>query len=291
MTTLSRRDINKLKAKRDVPGLIKALDHEDGAIRARAAAALRKMEDARASEALGAVLDDDFLDVRREATLGLGEKGDPRATEALIRLLETEPEDKVWYPAARLLSRMGDAQDALERVSKTTLSPNRSQFLRDLSLQAWKQEKAARVDTDPEVDRLREASDAEGLLRLERERPQHGHGVRDALRQLPDPSRAVDGLVALIAAGEDDYVAAKAPAYLDLWRDMGPPHSAFDMAHARGTAYADYVRFEFTAIEVFDKAGGAKAVEGLQRLASGSSDRDVREHAARRLAQAEGAQS
>jgi hypothetical protein len=141
---------------------------------------------------------------------------------------------------------------------------------------------------DPEVDRLREAGDAEGLLRLERENPQHGSEVTDALRQLPDPSPAVDALLALVAAGEDDYIATKATAYLDLWRDWGPPHSSFDMAKAREVAYADYVGFELIAIQVFENAGGTKAVGGLRRLASSSSDRDVRESAGSALAQVEG---
>jgi hypothetical protein len=55
--------------------------------------------------------------------------------------------------------------------------------------------------------------------------------------------------------------------------------------------YADYVGFELTAIGVFENAGGTKAAEGLQRLASRSSDRDVREYAAKTLARVEGAQA
>ena len=94
-------NIEKLKAKGNIKGLIKALGYKkDAAIRQAAAQALmemgfgwsavealRKIGDARAVEPLIAALRDGDSDVRYKAARALWGIGDPRAIEPLIALL------------------------------------------------------------------------------------------------------------------------------------------------------------------------------------------------------------
>ncbi len=71
-------DVEKLKAKRDVPGLIKALKYQkDLRFRPAAAGALGQIGDARAVKPLIAALKDRDMNVRRAAAGALGEIGAP----------------------------------------------------------------------------------------------------------------------------------------------------------------------------------------------------------------------
>ena len=138
-------DVEKLKAKRDVPGLIRALGYQKdprGDVRksaiealgvigdARAVAplvvvlsgqsrsvhqavieALAKIGDPRAVEPLIAVFRDDrrydYREVRKSAVEGLGQLGDARAVEPLIAALR---EEWVRVAAATALGQLGDAR-------------------------------------------------------------------------------------------------------------------------------------------------------------------------------------
>lgn len=78
-------NVEKLKAKRDVPGLIKALDYQpDGSVRKAAAEALGEIGDPGAFEPLVIALKKNDRFVRQSTARALGKIGDARAVEPLI---------------------------------------------------------------------------------------------------------------------------------------------------------------------------------------------------------------
>ncbi len=84
-------NVEKSKAKRDVKGLIKALDYKrDEKVRVEAARALGEIGDPLAVGALTETCSDTHLSVRFEATKALGQIGDARAISNLIAFLGTE---------------------------------------------------------------------------------------------------------------------------------------------------------------------------------------------------------
>jgi len=77
-------NVEKLKEKRDLKGLIKALRYKrDGVVRQTAAEVLGEIGDARAVEPLLAALRDEDSDVREAAAEALGKIGDARAAVPL----------------------------------------------------------------------------------------------------------------------------------------------------------------------------------------------------------------
>jgi len=100
-------NIEKLKAKGDVGGLIKALEYrKDTAVRISAAKALGELKDARTVEPLIAVLKDRDWSVREAAAGALGQLGDSRAVEPLIAVLKDSGKD-VHEAAADALKKLG----------------------------------------------------------------------------------------------------------------------------------------------------------------------------------------
>ena len=108
-------NIEKMKSRRDVQGLIKALDYEkDGFVRSQAAYALRELGNARAVEPLIAALKDKESGVKMVAVAALGELcaqlGDAalctRAVQPLIAALG-DSEVHVRIHAAEALDRIG----------------------------------------------------------------------------------------------------------------------------------------------------------------------------------------
>ena len=80
-------DVEKMKAKRDIDGLIKALDYQkDESVRAAAAQALGEVGDARAVEPLTRALRD--YHAKKEAANALAKIGNARAIDALVNELE-----------------------------------------------------------------------------------------------------------------------------------------------------------------------------------------------------------
>ena len=103
-------NVEKMEAKRDVTGLIKALDYQkDASVRRAAAEALGKLKDARAVVPLIAALEDESTAVRREAAEALGKSGDARAVEPLIVALRDKVTD-VRLNAAEALGELKDAR-------------------------------------------------------------------------------------------------------------------------------------------------------------------------------------
>jgi HEAT repeat protein len=101
-------DVQKLKAKRDVRGLIKALGYQsDWSIRKQAAKVLGEIGDSRAVEPLIAALEDSTGSVVFDAAIALGQIGDLRAIEPLIVALEKWPEGYVTCAPADALVKIG----------------------------------------------------------------------------------------------------------------------------------------------------------------------------------------
>jgi ankyrin repeat protein len=99
-------NVEKLKAKKDVKGLIKALSYQkDYRVRKDAVKDLGQIGDARAVESLIVALKDGNIDVRKAAAGALGDIGDARALKSLITALQ---DDDVCNAAAIALGKIGD---------------------------------------------------------------------------------------------------------------------------------------------------------------------------------------
>ena len=96
-------DVEKLRAAKDVKGLIKALGYKDWMVRSKAAKALGPLRDARATEPLIAALDDKLS--RSDAIGSLGQIGDPRAVAPLVDIFLKDDSDAITVVWA--LSRLG----------------------------------------------------------------------------------------------------------------------------------------------------------------------------------------
>lgn len=81
-------NIEKMEAKGDVEGLIKALKDKDKVVRKEATIALGRVKDTRAVEPLIEAMKDKDYHVQRQAAQALGKIGDARALEPLIKTLE-----------------------------------------------------------------------------------------------------------------------------------------------------------------------------------------------------------
>lgn len=108
---IGKPNIEKLKVKKDVEGLIKALKHKDRDIREKAAKALGKIKGERAVETLIQALKDEGTWVRQEAAKALGKIKDKRAVRPLIQVLKDcryEDAGGVAEEAAEALGKIKD---------------------------------------------------------------------------------------------------------------------------------------------------------------------------------------
>ncbi|NSW54250.1 MAG: HEAT repeat domain-containing protein [Anaerolineae bacterium] len=105
-------NIEKMKAKKDVEGLIKALSYQkDWLLRQDAAQALGDLADARSVEPLIAALDDENHEVSEYAAVALGRIGGVRTTELLITALtDGSGSEGVRSSAAKALGEIGDSR-------------------------------------------------------------------------------------------------------------------------------------------------------------------------------------
>ena len=104
---LFKPNVEKLAAKKDVEGLIKALKHNDASVQVAAGYALEEIEDASAVEPLLQALKDEDEHVRWRAVERLGFIGDKRALDPLILALK-DKEENVREEAAEALGEIGD---------------------------------------------------------------------------------------------------------------------------------------------------------------------------------------
>lgn len=103
-------NIEKLKAKHDVRGLVKALTYEgDARVRQQAALALGALKAPQVGEPLMAALQDSDPAVRCSAARALAQLGESHATPAISKLLE-DKDPTVHSEAARVLGQIGGAQ-------------------------------------------------------------------------------------------------------------------------------------------------------------------------------------
>ena len=105
---LFRPNVEKMKRRRDVSALARALGDREESVREDAAGALGEIGDPRAVEALCVALRDDHAWVRKEAAWALRKIGDPRAVEPLCLALR-DHEPSVNTAAAMALGEIGDA--------------------------------------------------------------------------------------------------------------------------------------------------------------------------------------
>jgi HEAT repeat protein len=107
---LGKPNIEKMENKKDIEGLIKALNYKkDDDIRKTAASILGKFGDARAVEPLLYILKFENEYLRRSAAEALGMIGDPMAVEPLIKALKDESYN-VQSSAAIALGKINDAR-------------------------------------------------------------------------------------------------------------------------------------------------------------------------------------
>ena len=136
---LFKPNVEKLKSKRDIEGLIKALEYrresvkmDDVAVRSDAAMALGKIMDERAVEPLIKALQDKKWDISYLAIEALGNIADPRAIEPIKQcVIETDEErvrgqgiivlDEVFNLANVELKEIFLASKADEKAKKVTL--------------------------------------------------------------------------------------------------------------------------------------------------------------------------
>jgi HEAT repeat protein len=115
-------NIHQLEAKRDVQGLIKALNFKDPAIRMAAAEALGPLKDPLAVEPLVGLLKDDNAGVRRAAVAALAARGGHRVVEPLVAALEDARSDVRATAAAAVYRRlMTDADAETRRTTAAAL--------------------------------------------------------------------------------------------------------------------------------------------------------------------------
>ena len=103
---LFKPNIERLKARWDVDGLINALNHRDYRIRKKAAEALGEMKAKEAVDALIKTLKDENPEVRKTAAYALGRIGDEKAIKPLVEALKDESLD-VRFEAAKALKEIG----------------------------------------------------------------------------------------------------------------------------------------------------------------------------------------
>ncbi len=120
-----KSNVEKMKAKKDVDGLIKALEHKDKVVRRCAAIALGEIKDKLAVEPLIEALKDKEDEwVRINAAEALGYIGDERAAEPLTRVLEDGSED-VQKAAKKALKKIEAKKSTKNKPKKQgTVKPN-----------------------------------------------------------------------------------------------------------------------------------------------------------------------
>lgn len=126
-------NVKKMKARRDMQGLIKALRYKKDDKTCKAAAEALVEIGAPAVEMLIAALRDSDDDVRQSAAMALGEIGDARAVEPLIAAL-ADQHGHVRELSARALGKVGDPR-AVEALI-ATLKDDRYEYVREASAEA-----------------------------------------------------------------------------------------------------------------------------------------------------------
>ena len=119
-------NVEKLKEKRDVEGLVKALRHKDPSIRRKAARALGELKAKDALDALINALIDEDVAVRLEVVRALGKIKDERAIDHLLKVLRKDESLDVKIEAAKALKEIGYSKATeilIDSISKSLKIP------------------------------------------------------------------------------------------------------------------------------------------------------------------------
>lgn len=178
-------DVAKLKAKKDVKGLVKALSYQKYAtVRWQAANALAELRDPVTVEPLIAALADPDWEVRAAAAAALGMIRDPRALGPLLAALR-DPVKGLRQAAAGSLGQIGDPR-AVEALAVALRDP-------DAGVRAMAAGTLGQFGAGPWVEPLAAAL-------ADQDREVHQAALR-SLGRIGDP-RAVPGLIAIFKSGE-----------------------------------------------------------------------------------------
>ncbi len=129
---LFKPNIERLKARWDIDGLIKALNHRDYRIRKKAAEALGEMKAREAVDALIKALKDENPEVRKVAAYALGRIGDEKAVKSLVEALKDESLD-VRFEVAKSLREIGYKRFAeLPKLISEVLNISKNEALKIL---------------------------------------------------------------------------------------------------------------------------------------------------------------
>jgi tetratricopeptide (TPR) repeat protein len=112
-----RNRVDVMEERRDLEGLIYALNEDDERIRQGSARALGRLGDSKAIEPLNQALKDPDEGVKEEAITALGRIGNPKALPTLIQALESQ-EIGIRWRAAEALGKIGDPH-AIEPLTQT----------------------------------------------------------------------------------------------------------------------------------------------------------------------------
>lgn len=130
VSRLLKPDIERLRAKWDVEGLVKALNHRDYKIRKKAAKALGEMRAREATDLLIRAIKDENVEVRKAVAYALGRMGDEKAIKPLIEALKDESLD-VRTEAAKSLKEIGYKKAAeLPKLVSDALNISRDEAFR-----------------------------------------------------------------------------------------------------------------------------------------------------------------
>jgi HEAT repeat protein len=204
-------DIDEMRAKREVKGLIRALRYQKNVdIQANAAEALGEIGDTIAVEPLIAALKDNYWGVRKYAAKALGKIGDTHAVEPLIVAVMDLNKD-VSKNAIEALGRIGDARAVGSLIStfkdlNTAVRKNATEALVKIGSPAVESLSAALEDSDGYVRIhaakalciIGDARAVEPLIAVLKNSSGELHQrIADALGKIGD-ARAVEPLIAVL---------------------------------------------------------------------------------------------
>jgi HEAT repeat protein len=226
-------DVEKLKGKRDVKGLIKALGYQkDWRVRRHAAEALDQLGDARAVEPLRAALKDPDKDVRNAATAALHkmslakihDAADARAVEPLVAALSDQNTEvsaaagwglvRIGAPAVEPLIALLSDQDKWVRWHAATAlgQIGDARAVEPLSAAVKDTEYHVRDAAAEALGQIRDAGAVEPLIAALEDNHQHyvvRQAAAKALGRIGD-ARAVEPLIAALKARDSRNAAAEA---------------------------------------------------------------------------------
>jgi HEAT repeat protein len=273
-------NVEKLKARKDIKGLIKALSYEkDPGVRRAAAEALADLKDDQAIEPLSALLEDENDDVRQAAISALVEIGDARAVEPLSARLKDKNDD-LQQAAISALVEIGDARAVEPLIA--TLKDTNGEVRRAAAWALGEIGDARAVDSlitvlDDEHQALRQAR--ENVERLKNQDPNGSPNgfssdiefdamfpathqtVCEAAIQALGKIGDVRAVEALLSAHEDNDLRASTTRALGKLEDVRAAEAVVSAARDRHFTYP--TEAFLSAAKILVRGGDSRAVEPL----------------------------